>query len=50
MLHDTCSKLDSIITDSENYQLLVIMLKDQTTMDEKIQMITDGAYYEQAKY
>ena len=34
MLHNTCSKLDSIITNSPNYQLLVIMLKDQTTMDE----------------
>ncbi|WAG57886.1 transposase [Clostridium estertheticum] len=33
LLYDACSKLDSIITDSENYQLLVIMLKDQTTMD-----------------
>ena len=34
MLHDACSKLDAIITNSENYQLLVRMLQDQTTMDE----------------
>jgi hypothetical protein len=34
MLYDACAKLDSIITNSENYQLLVRMLQDQTTIDE----------------
>jgi hypothetical protein len=33
MLHKTCSKLDTIITNSESYQLLVRMLQDQTTID-----------------
>ena len=42
MLHDTCSKLDSIITNSENYQLLVRMLQDQTTMDENNKLTPKG--------
>jgi hypothetical protein len=42
MLHDTCSKLDSIITNSENYQLLVRMLKDQITMDEDNKLTPKG--------
>ncbi|MBU3128735.1 transposase [Clostridium tagluense] len=34
MLRQACSKLGTIITNSESYQLLVRMLEDQTTIDE----------------
>ena len=34
MLYEVCSKADKIITSSENYQFLVRMLQDQTTIDK----------------
>lgn len=42
MLYDACAKLASIITNSENYQLLVIMLQDQTTMDDTNKLTPNG--------
>lgn len=38
MLCEVCSKLGTIMTNSENYQLLVRMLQDQTTVDENSQL------------
>ena len=34
MLYEACSEADTIITSSENYQLLVRIIQDQTTIDE----------------